>query len=70
MRKARDMARIRVNLWMAAATVVTCVVVISYAKSRQGSGDSLQSRGLKWERDMQEKGRQERELKVEAGKSA
>ena len=59
MKKGRDLMRIRINIGMAVATLFGCVGVISYARHKRGSGDSLQSRGLKFEADMRKKGQQE-----------
>ena len=63
MRKTRDLMRIRVNIGMAVATVVGCVIVIGYSRSRQGDGDSLHLRGLMWQEQMREKGKEERAAK-------
>ena len=57
--------RIRVNLWMVAATIGACLVMVYTGKRMRDSGDSLRKRGLEWETSMRQQG-----LKEEAEREA
>lgn len=60
MRKAKDLNRIRISLYMILATATGCLIMIIWGKWLHSSGDTLTKRGLKWEKDMQALGRKER----------
>lgn len=55
--RARNMARIKINIWMAVATLFGCICMIWSGKKAHREGQSLLNMNVEWHRRVNEEAR-------------
>ncbi|XP_064594646.1 UPF0389 protein CG9231-like [Liolophura sinensis] len=54
MKKAKDVFRIRVNIWMGVWTVIGCIVMIYWGRKSAREGNSLEKENMLWHQQINE----------------